>query len=514
MIQLNSFLQALQYNSEIFPEKECYISKEERWTYGMLWNKIKTASEYIKNYSGHDHKHVIIHAKNTSAFLYIYPAIHLAHKIATPVDPSTPPLKILEIFKFIELNGSPALLISDDLVDSSLNVIDKKLTFRMIADYCEKNDRYFTNSIPQLPSTDSFADIIYTSGTTGTQKAVALTHKAHFAAVQNINKFGNISSEDIELISMPLCHSFALARMRCILTAGGKIVLVDGLASLKPFFKALKDFGVTGIGLVPAAWNLIYANTGNKITSFADQLRYLELGSALMTVREKEVLMSLLPSTHIFMHYGLTECSRATFLSFRKDKNYLDSVGKPAPLVTVKIISDSGVSLSAGEVGEICVNGPMKMHSYWKNTLANENAFDNEGWLRTGDLGSLNQDGYLFLHGRLKEMINVGGRKVFPAEIDKLLENLPAVKECVCVGIPDPRGIANEVIVACIVLNNEHCFLDEEEVKRYLINHVERYKIPSMYVYIQEIPRTLSGKIQRHKLTKYVLDKNDTINEI
>ena len=210
-----------------------------------------------------------------------------------------------------------------------------------------------------------------------------------------------------------------------------------------------------------------------------------------MPIDEKKRLMSLLPETKICMHYGLTEASRSAFISFSEEQSHLDTAGKASPNCEIGIFSEDGINVETGIEGEVCVKGRHVCIDYWNNHEEYERDFY-EGFFRTGDWGFLDEDGYLHLKSRRKEMINVGGKKVSPMEVEEALMTIEGIIEAACVGMPDP--VMGEVVRACVVSESE---IDEQKIKNILTPKLENYKIPVRIERIDTIPRTSSGKIQR-----------------
>jgi len=193
------------------------------------------------------------------------------------------------------------------------------------------------------------------------------------------------------------------------------------------------------------------------------------------------------------MHYGLTEASRSAFMEFHEDEAYLDSVGKASPNTDIQIFDEQGNILPFYTDGEICVKGEHVTKGYL-NTL-NDKTFFGE-YFRTGDWGYKNEKGYIYLKSRIKELINVGGMKVSPVEVEEILLTIPGILDCACVAIPDPDNVLGEVVKAFIV--KAPCIeIFFEKITEELIGKIEGYKIPVVYALIDEIPRTQNGKIQR-----------------
>jgi len=350
------------------------------------------------------------------------------------------------------------------------------------------------------PNINDESDILFTTGTTSHSKGVVLTHKKILAAAVNINQFTHNLPDNREIVPLPLSHSFGLGRLRCNLLIGATVIMCDTVANVKRIFDGMRIWKATSFVSVPAGFALLLKLSGDRIGEFADQLRFIEIGSAPMDMKMKHKLMELLPNTRICMHYGLTEASRSCFIEFHADKDKLASVGKAAPNVKVKIMDENRQELPNGSEGSIFISGEHVMKEYLNIPDLTEKVLK-DGWLDSGDFASIDEDGYIYLKGRKKEVINIGGRKVCPDEIEGFLNHIDFIVDSACVGVPDPLGISGEAIKAFIVLdnNNEKAFSKTEVISN-LRDKVEPYKIPTLYETIEKIPRTASGKMQRQLL--------------
>lgn len=351
--------------------------------------------------------------------------------------------------------------------------------------------------LPELPAPDMVADMMFTTGTTGEPKGVPLTHANLAAAVVQINRFIGNNATDVEVVALPICHSFGMGRVRCVLSSGGTVVLVSGFSNVKQLFHTLKAYRATGFSFVPSAWAYMQRMAGDKLAEFAEFLRYIEIGSAPMSVDVRRHLMNLFPKTRICMHYGLTEASRSTFIEFHSEAAHLHTAGKPAFGVQVRIYSESGMLMPPGEEGEICVKGAHVVQSYFDSNDAA--LYHCDGYFRTGDWGILDEDGYLQVLSRTKDIINSGGKKISPEEVERVLLAIPGVVECACVSAPDPQGLLGEVVKAVLVSDGS-CQPDVEFIKKHVALHLESYKCPAVYEWRESLPRTSSGKIQRRFL--------------
>lgn len=461
------------------PEPIALICGEEEISYGQLSRNVQHAAQTLRERGMAAGDRVILEASSTPAFVTAYLAVHFAGGIAIPIDPAMP--------------ASRRELIADR-VDASivLYAVDQ----RVLMD--DPSRRFADETAFRLPEGNDVADVIFTSGTTGEPKGVVLTHNNLAAAAYQINSFVGTRAGDVEVLPLPLGHNFGLASLRSLLCAGATVVLVEGFAFPGRIYAALDEHRATSFRCVPAGLTMMLRFSPEMLSDFATRIRYVELGSAPMPENDKRKLISLLPSSRICMHYGLTEASRSVFIDFNADKGKLGSVGRPAHGVDVRIAGPHGEAIEPGEIGEIQIRGRHIMKEYWKAPQRTRDAFVGE-WLRTGDAGHVDADGFLFLDGRNTEIINVGGRKVSPAEVEEALRRHPAVSDCACTGIADPAGISGDA-VAAVVLSLEGRVLNKVELREHLRRYIEPYKLPVKWLFSGTIPRTSTGKIQRHLL--------------
>lgn len=466
------------------PDKTAVIDEKGNGiSYAELWKHILHAAAALRILGVRKGERIVLAASKSVEFIYVYFGAHLEGIVTVPVDPEVNASRLDRIVKLT----SPTLIAGELRNAGSLNVTPFKDIMNIPIQYQKLN----------LPLVDDTADILFTTGTTGVPKGVVLTIGNESQAALNINTFIGNTTDDIELLALPVSHSFGLGRIRCVLSKGATLVIVGSFASMKKFFGAMERYRVSGFCMVPASWAYISKMSGDRIGKFANQLRYIEIGSAPMPMAEKQRLMALLPDTKICMHYGLTEASRSAFISFHDEKEHLDTAGKASPNCDIAIFSQDGSRLEANTDGEVCVKGDHVCSLYWQNEEAYKNDFF-DGYFRTGDWGCLDSNGYLHLKSRTKEMINVGGKKVSPMEVEEALESLEGIDEAACIGVPDP--VMGEVVVAYVTspVDSEK----EKTIIQAMAGLVENYKVPVAVKYIESLPKTTSGKLQRLKLKK------------
>lgn len=475
-------LEALQYHAGTFGEKTAVIEADKQITYGELFRNILKAASYLRSQNLEPGDRIILSANKEIEFIYLYFASHLLGVQNIIMDPGSSDFR----WKYI-LNLTLPKMVFGKMYPERSSVLYPEIDL----------DAY--DEIDEAPlglECSDVADIMFTTGTTANPKGVLLTNFNIYSSAKNINLYIGNTNIDTEVIGLPLCHSFGLGRLRCILLAGGTLVLIGSFANVRLFFNCIEKYSVTGFGMVPAIWSYIKKLSGNRIGQYSDRIKYIEIGSAPMSLEDKELLLSLFPKSRICMHYGLTEASRTTFIEFHQCEKNLKTIGRPvSENVSVEIFSDNGEILPAYQEGELCVAGDMVMKSYYLPE-DNENAFWGK-YFRTGDWGYKDAYGYLYLISRKKELINVGGKKVNPVEIEEAIVSL-GFKDCACVGVKD--SVLGEVPKAFIVQGGSS--LDFKQIEMLLRKKLEAYKVPAQYEWIEAVPMTASGKKQRLSLLK------------
>lgn len=483
MYEYSPLLQAIFDHAEHTPEKPAIIIGEERISYSALCRNISKAASILHRFGIGKGDKILLSARKEAGFIYLYFASHILGCVNVIIDAETN----AERLHYIEKKIQPAYCFGyiSDIFPS------KQFTGLEIGNapcYPE------SGNIPSLTK-DNIAEILFTTGTTGSPKGVCLSYGNIHASASNINKYIGNTPEDVEVLGLPVCHSFGLGRIRCNLLKGATVVILGSFADVRRFFRAIEEYKATGFGVVPSAWAYIRKISGRRIQKYSRQIRYIEIGSAAMSRPVKEEMLEMFPDTRICMHYGLTEASRACFLEFH-DRSHLDSIGLPVCAdVEIRIFDGNGSPQPDGTAGEICVKGNMVMMRYLDEN-DNTDAFFGD-YLRTGDNGYIANDRYVYLLGREKELINVGGKKVSPAEVEDAVCAC-GVGDCVCVPLKDEFGILGEQ-VKCYVLKGS-TNLTFAEIAAAVSKRLEPYKRPVAYDWIDLIPLTASGKKQRLSL--------------
>lgn len=348
------------------------------------------------------------------------------------------------------------------------------------------------------PSVDDVALILHTSGSTGRPKRVPLSHANLSISAENVARSYGLTSSDVSLCVMPLFHVHGLVASTLATLATGGAVVVPGKFNPLSFWRVARDYGVTWYSAVPTLHQLLLARAeaGAARPAGAEKLRFIRSCSASLPPQVMHDLEAAFGAP-VLEAYGMTEAAHQMASNpLPPGERKPGSVG-PGTDVRVSIMDESGAHVRSGGRGEVVIQGPNVINGYESNAEANATSFT-DGWFRTGDQGFLDADGYLTLVGRLKELINRGGEKISPREIDEVLLAHPAVEEAVCFGVPHPTW--GEEVAAAVVLRpstSSGRSVTESDLLAYCRERLSDYKRPKQIHITDAIPRTATGKIQR-----------------
>ncbi len=488
MFEHSELLRRIFDVAERTPEKTALVVDDKPVSYASLVQNILKAASFLLGEGLRKGDSVVVSGKKEVEFVYSYFAAHMIGVVNVVVDAEANQKKLDYILATIK----PKLVLGFQK-EGFRCVSFSEIPFDRLAPLTSRND--LTTVAP-----DDVADILFTTGTTGAPKGVLLTHKNAISSVDNINGFIQNDASDVEALGLPLSHSFGLGRMKCVLSLGGTLVVLGNFANIKKFFEAIERYSITGFGMVPAVWTYLRKFSGSRISKYGAQIRYLEIGGAPMPIEQKRELRELFPNARICMYWGLTEASRSSFMEIHSEPDRMTSIGKPVSKdVDIKIFNENGEEVPFGQTGEVCVAGSHVTKGYLLKT-ENDDVFFGK-YFRTGDWGYKDADGYLYFEGRKKEMINVGGEKVSPVEVEDAICSL-GIEDCVCAPTRDPRGILGEVVKAYLVKGGVE--MEFSAITAALGKTLEPFKIPVVYEWIDEIPKTSSGKKQRLLLGEQV----------
>lgn len=358
----------------------------------------------------------------------------------------------------------------------------------------------------QSMTADDVINIQYTSGTTGFPKGVMLTHHNIVNNGKIIGDFMKLTNEDRVCIPVPFFHCFGcvLGNLAAV-THGATMVIVEQFDPLR-VLQAVQDEKCTALHGVPTMFisELNHPDFKKYDTS---SLRTGIMAGSTCPIEVMKRVISDMGAHEITICYGQTECSPVITQTQTDDpiEKRVSTVGKPHPYVEVKIIDPmTGEEVPVGEPGELCTRGYHVMKGYYNNEEATREAIDEKGWLRTGDIAVMDEDGYIDITGRIKDVIIRGGENIYPREVEEFLYTHPAVLDVQIVGVPDEKY--GEEVMAWII-PKKGVTIDEESIRSFCKGQISHHKIPRFIHFVEEYPMTASGKIRKFKLREMSVEE-------
>jgi long-chain acyl-CoA synthetase len=341
---------------------------------------------------------------------------------------------------------------------------------------------------------DDTAVLLYTSGTTGTPKGAELTHDNLLSNTRVAASLGPLTADDVVLGALPFFHVFGqTCGLNATMSAGGLLTLVPRFDATKALEVIQRD-RVTIFQGVPTMFGAILHHE-RRDDYDTGSLRLCMSGGSAMPVEVMRGFERAL-DCKVLEGYGLSETSPVASFNHRDRERKPGSIGTPVEGVEMKVVDDDGNEVPQGEPGEIVIRGPNVMKGYWKRPDATAEAIRG-GWFHTGDVATVDEDGYFFIVDRKKDMIIRGGYNVYPREIEEVLYEHPAVQEAAVVGVPDER-MGEEVTAAVVLKQGEH--VDADDLRDYVRDRVAGYKYPRRIWFVDELPKGPTGKILKREI--------------
>jgi acyl-CoA synthetase (AMP-forming)/AMP-acid ligase II len=345
------------------------------------------------------------------------------------------------------------------------------------------------------PSGDDVALVLHTSGTTSRPKRVPLRHRNLLASIDNIVRTYELSPDDVSLCVMPLFHVHGLVASTLATFRSGGTVVAPLKFNPMGFWPLAREHRATWYSASPTPHQLLLMRAGDQRPEGSEHLRFIRSCSSVLTPEVQRRLESVFGAP-VLNAYGMTEAAHQMASNPLPPQPRREATVGRGTGVEIGIMDERGSLLPAGGDGEVVIRGANVIDGYENNPEANRQSFS-DGWFRTGDLGRLDADGYLSLIGRLKELINRGGEKIPPAEIDEVLARHPAVAEAVAFAVPHPTW--GEQVAAAVVLREP---VAEKDLVRHCREHLADFKVPARIYVVDSIPRTATGKIQRRSVAE------------
>lgn len=467
------------------------ISSGKILTYSEFWEIVCKHAGYLKNFGLKEYEKVGLMYRNSLEFMIDFFAILVNQSIVIPLNASLKDRELEYVFK--DSNLQYVITENNNRIDNFVNVV--KSFYINNNTKLNKIDCPIDEDIRENNLIENTAIILYTSGSTGKAKGVMLSHDNLLYEMRNIIEAHKLTSEDKVLCVLPWFHINGLViTMLTPILAGHEIVIAEKF-SQKNFWKWIDEYQITWFSGVPTIYSYLLAD---ETYSRHRSLRFARSASSSLPIN---VLKEFEKRYHVpvIESYGMTEGgSQLTSNPIPPLKRKPGSVGIPYG-VKMRIINDKGEKCNEGESGEVQFLGNSITSGYYKKIQETKDSFEGK-WLKTGDIGFIDSDGYLFLNGRIKELINRAGEKFSPKEIEEVLYKYKGIKLVATIGIPnDVYG--EEVVAFCVVESN--VIFSEKEAIEYCKKNLADYKVPKRIICLDELPVGGNGKIQRLKLVNY-----------
>ncbi|MDD4005412.1 MAG: long-chain-fatty-acid--CoA ligase [Elusimicrobiaceae bacterium] len=494
------------------PEKTAIVEPERQWTYTELLQAVNRAADAFWNLGIRKGDKVALALRNSAEFIITGMAAAKMGAAMVPVNfMVSKPEELAFILsdsqckgvitqreflrnytKTLQTLGTKPFLLS---IDGSAN--------GEAEDFWELVNRagHTPQAHQQQTSPDDISCLLYTSGTTGNPKGVILSHYNMISNAISAQAIFSVTDDDVFLCLLPMFHTFSwLGTTLLPLMMGCKTVVISHLTPPKPWLRLMGREGVTVMTGVPQLFAVLAKEASGlkrlylQYWSFR-RARILVSGAAPLPRETGERFRQAI-GVPLLEGYGLTETSPVISVN-TPEENRPGSVGRPMPGIRVAVIGEAGNHLPAGQEGEICVKGPNVTAGYHNNPQASRDLFTADGWMRTGDIGLVDEDGFVFIRDRIKDMIIIKGLKVFSAQVEAVLQNHPALAEVAVIGIPDESG--DETIKAfCVLKEGAEC--EKAELKNFIRENLDPYKRPKEIEFMAELPKNALNKILKRKL--------------
>ncbi|MUK88456.1 long-chain-fatty-acid--CoA ligase [Ornithinibacillus sp. L9] len=487
----------LESRVKISPTREAIIDAEthESWSYERLHHRAVILANYLLANGIQKGDRVAILAPNHISYLDFIFACMKTGAIFVPLNWRLSENEL----EYVITDCQPKLIGVDPTFREKIGNSNDDMILLDI-----KSNKYVDNLLAEPQSfqteileTDPLA-MIYTGGTTGRPKGVVLSHRSILWNALNTITSWNLNEEDVTLTCLPMFHTGGLNVYTLpLLLVGGKVVISSSFQAEKAV-KDLIRYRCTVVLFVPTMYHMIIQTRQFREATFPDMKVFVSGGAPC----PHKIYDAFQKKGIAFKEgYGLTEAGPNNFFIEPSDtKEKLGSVGKPMLFNDIKIVKDDGAKAGPNEVGELLLRGYHSFEFYWNKPIETKETII-DGWIHTGDLAKQDDDGYVYIVGRKKDMIITGGENVYPLEIEHWLESHEGIMEAAVIGLPDDKW--GEVVTAFVVVKNN---LAQDELRAYCEQKLTRYKIPKQFYFLNELPKTHVGKINKALLKKRTME--------
>ncbi len=486
-------------NAKAMGEKVAVYHRDSTATYLNLYSTIMEIAGHLRTLPLHFQDKIAIISDNSIFFIETYFGIMAAGFVAVPLSPEFGEANFTYVFsscdircafiqqKYLKRIGGfglkPPYVFTDVAADGAVEILKIQKP---------------VGNMTKVNTGEDLAAIIFTSGSTGTPKGVMLTHQNMQCNTDSIIRYLGLTPDDRIMVVLPFSYCFGTSLLHTHLRACGSAVINNQFMFPGKVLDEINEKKCTGFAGVPSTYQILLRRSPIKKMKFPT-LRYVQQAGGKLTNAFITELREALPATKVFIMYGQTEATaRLSYLPPEMLDAKLGSIGKGIPGTVIEVLDKDGKPVKPGQTGEIVASGKNIMKGYWKDPEGTAKVIVN-GKLYTGDLGTVDEDGYIFMTEREKDIIKSSGYRVSPKEIEDWISNLPEVVEVAVIGIPDE--ILGEVPKAFVSVAKSKS-ISAEDIVAYCKQHFPPYKVPKEVEFLVDLPKNTSNKIDKPQLRK------------
>lgn len=482
----------LQERCRVDGSRTALVFGNDRYTYSQLEERVARCAAGLRRLDATPEKGVALILRNSPEFVFTYLAAARLGIPAFLIDPGSKPAELRMVFT--EARVAAAICQPEQVL--SLEQVREQTGQRFAI--CPRGRDFHsllgqtTESLPSRVFDTETAIVQYTSGTTGVQKCIARSYRNLFREAQNFNETTGVSADDRFLGAVPIFHSFGFgSAFLAALYAGATFVLMEEFSRAA----AVELFGrerITVVPAVPLMFDLLSRGVGGKSRPLNSLRLVFSAGAPLSSAIARDFKEAF--GVYVRQLYGTTESGSVAINLASNLESTLDSVGLPMKNVRIEILREDGSPTLSGDVGEVAIQSPAMAKGYLQQPALTQQRFRN-GYFWPGDYGWKDAQGYIYIKGRSEWIVSSSGRKVDPREVEAVIAAFPKVREVVVVGVPGQLG---EQVVKAVVVSREACL--KQEIVDFCRERLADFKLPRVVDFVQEIPRSTSGKILRKDL--------------
>lgn len=477
-------VQRLMENALINPNDDAIIANDKETTYQEMADMVLSISKWLESKGVVEGDCVAVQAIHEDSCIATYYAIHLLGAKLVPVEKNAAQKRIKEIANDTNCKIIVSLIKE---MDDCWHDYDE---VRTISHTC----KFTSTTAIKYPDLDLPCEMIFTTGTTGKSKGVLMTHRHMSWYSYSLAKSIDMKKKNRFLLTTPLNHAGGLRRTHLSLANGCCMVYMDGLSDLGKYFDYIERYKVTSLYLPPVAIRILMTRTGKVLSKFKNQIDFVYSSSSPLPVGDCEELSRLLPNTRLYNAYEASETPGVSAYNYNTYNVLKNCMGKANPGVELAILLDDGSIVTTPDVqGQICVKSKMNMKEYYMEPELTKGVWK-DGWFVSNDLGFMDEEGNVYYNGRKGDVINIGGYKIAPTDVEEVALLSGMINECICIEALDEFKVP--YLKLLVVVPNEDKF-DATALGAFLSDKLEAYKVPRKIEITDKVEKTFNGKINR-----------------